>query len=466
MATFPAELKDADMTPGHKKDDKSDKCNYRPISILSTTSKIFEKLMYTDIDEYMSKFMSTYLCGFRKGYSAQNCLLIMLEKMKRSLDNRQNAAALLTDLSKAFDCISHELLIAKLDAYGFSELSLKYIYSYLSERRQRTNVNGSYSSWLSPDTGVPQGSILGPLLFNIYINDIFLFLDEDNLANYADDTTPYATGNCLECVLKKLEDDANIIATWFKDNGLKINEDKCHLLVPKHGKDVYITVNGEKIKGEVSAKLLGVTMNNKLDFTEHVSGLCKKASQKLHALYRISPYINKDRKRNIMQAFISSQFNYCPLIWMFHNRSTNNRINGIQERALRLIENDYESPFEKLLEKTNSFTIHDKNLKMLAIEIYKTQNNLNPMFMKNLFPLNTNNHNLRVKNTLKSVNIGHVKYGSETLSYRAPQIWSMLPECLKTAKTLNEFKAGIKKWKPEGCACRICKTYIQRFGFI
>ena len=131
--------------------------------------------MFEQTSGYIDKFLSPYLCGFRKGYNTQLCLIIMLEKWKRALDDGKIAGALLTDLSKAFDCINHELLIAKLHAYGFDYTSLACIHSYLTYRKQRTKVNNSFSSWTQIKSGVPQRSILSPLLFNIYINDIFFY---------------------------------------------------------------------------------------------------------------------------------------------------------------------------------------------------------------------------------------------------------------------------------------------------
>ena len=189
---FPASLKNADITPAHKKLETTLRINYRPISILPSVSKIFESNMYDQIYTHMDKYLSPYLCGFRKGYSAQYCLMIMLERWNKALDNKKIAGAILTDLSKAFDCLHHGLLIAKLEAYGTDHISLGYIYSYISGRKQRTKVNNKFSGWSNILSGIPQGSILGPLIFFIYINDIFYFIDEGNIANYADDNTPYA----------------------------------------------------------------------------------------------------------------------------------------------------------------------------------------------------------------------------------------------------------------------------------
>ena len=463
---FPSSLKEADMTPLHKKDEKTLKENYRPVSILPTVSKIYERLMHTEIENYMKRFISPFLCGFRKGFNTQHCLLSMIEKMKKSLDKNHFAAAVLTDLSKAFDCINHDLLIAKLHAYGFSYQALIFLHSYVSQRKQRTKVNNSFSTWSTAETGVPQGSILGVLIFNIYINDIFYSVDENSLMNFADDNTPYETGKCLECILKTLDDNVDIISEWFMNNYLKMNTDKCHLLVPKHIDNVFLNVNNEKLIAESKVKLLGITIDNKLDFNEHVSNICKKASQKLHALTRISPYIDNQKLKIIMKAFIESQFSYCPLLWMFHNRTMNNRINRIQERALRIAYKDNESSFRELLEKDNNVTIHERNLQRLATEIYKVENELSPLFMRDIFPERATNYNLRNNHCLSTTNVKTGLYGRETISFRGPQIWSILPIDIKNSQNLNEFKNKITKWKPEGCTCRLCKTYISQLGFV
>ena len=242
--------------------------------------------------------------------------------------------------------------------------------------------------------------------------------------------------------------------------------DKCHLFVPNHIEDITLKIDDEVLKCEKSVKLLGITFDNNLDFDEHVANLCKKASQKLHALTRIAPFLEMNKLRILMKAFIESQFNYCPLIWMFHSRKLNNRINKIHNRALQIAYKYYSSSFEQLLMNENSFTIHERNLQRLATDMFKTKNGISPSFMNNVFPNSGNNVNLRNKPSFQSFNVRSVYNGTETIYFRGPQIWSIIPESIKIAKTVSEFQSKIKTWKPEGCMCRLCKTYIKHVGFI
>ena len=176
---------------------------------------LIKPIMYKQMSAYINKYLSDYLCGFRKGISSQHSLIIMIEKIRKVLDKGGYAGLLLTDLSKAFHCIVHDLLIAKLNAYGFGYGALTFVYNYLSDRKQRVRVNTTCSSWKAILYGVPQGSILGVHLFNININDLLLFYEHSNITNYADDTTPYAFNNDVNLMIEQLENDLGILSEWF-----------------------------------------------------------------------------------------------------------------------------------------------------------------------------------------------------------------------------------------------------------
>ena len=195
-----------------------------------------------------------------------------------------------TDLSRAFYCISYELLIVKLYVYGFSKISLSLISAYFCGRKQRTKVRDKYSSWRAIIYGVFQGSILGPLFFNIYLNDLFLFSEGFLMANYADDNSPYESSFNIEEVILILEEDANILVDWFTNNYFKPNPEKWHLLLSSISKVHCIKIGQQLIANSKIEKVLGVNFDNRLNFDYHMKKICKKASQKLYALARISNF--------------------------------------------------------------------------------------------------------------------------------------------------------------------------------
>ena len=204
--------------------------------------------MQKQIHDFIISFLSPYLCGYRKGFNTQHALLTLAENWRKSLDNKGFSGAILMDLSKAFDTLNHDHLIAKLHAYDFQDDALKLLHCYFSKRWHRTKVNTSFSSWEELIKGVPQGSVLGPILFNLYLNDLFYLPDFTEVCNFADDTF-HACDNDLNNLIKRLEHDAFSAIEWFEtNNNMKLNKDKCHLLVSGHKYDnVWVKMRNEKI---------------------------------------------------------------------------------------------------------------------------------------------------------------------------------------------------------------------------
>ena len=278
----------------------------------------------------------------------------MIERSKMSLDKRGFATGVLMDLSKAFDSINPQLLIAKLHAYGFTKNALQLILDYLTDRWHRTKINSSFSTWAEIFSGVSQRSVLGPIFFNIYINDLFYQFVNTNICDFADDNTPYLCDIDLVSLLANLESDVLSAIIWFEENYMQFNSTKCHVLFMGNTPEyLWVKVGNSQIWESQQEKLLGVIIDKNLNFNEHLLVICKKVSSKVTALARMVKLIPVDRKRILMTAFVESQFSYCPLIWMFCSRKMNRRINHVHERALRLVYDDYVSPFDVLLRKKN-----------------------------------------------------------------------------------------------------------------
>ena len=219
----------------------------------------------------------------------------MLEKWKSAVDKGKSFGALLTDLSKAFDWSFSRTSACKTSCYGFSTAALRLIHSYLTNRWQRTKINMSYSSWEEIIFGVPQGSILGPLLLNIFLCDLFFIMKETDFSSYGDDNTPYRIADTIEEVIKLLERDSTMLFKWFCDNQMKANINKYHLLVNKKGE---VVIN-------LGEKLLGIKVATKLNFNEHLNDIISKASRKVNALSRVVPYMSLFKKKILMNSFLT-----------------------------------------------------------------------------------------------------------------------------------------------------------------
>ena len=464
---FPEDLKLADITPVFKKKDPLEKSNYRPISVLPVLSKLFEKFIQKQMCEYMEPYLSPYLCGFRKGYNSQQALLSLIEIWKIFLDNKGFGSAIFMDLSKAFDTLNHDLLIAKLEAYGFQKNSLRFLHSYLKNRWQRTKVNTSFSSWAQLLQGVPQGSVLGPLLFDIYLNDLFLVAESTEVCNFADDTTFYACDKNLSSLIQRLEHDSYLAIEWFENNYMKLNQDKCHLLVPGHKyENIFANIGQSLIWESPKEKLLRFDIDKDLKFNEYVLSLCKKAGQKLSVLKRICNYMNFKQRKILMKSFIEAQFGYCPLIWMFCGRTENNKINHIHERSLRIVYKDYSSSFNDLLKKAETFTIHHRNIQSLAIELFKVKNEISNPIIADIFDIRHVSYNLRSQVYFPVDHINTSQYGLSSIRFYGSKVWNMIPSELRDISNLEIFKKKIRQWEPIGCNCKLCQTYINNLGYV
>ena len=309
-------------------------------------------------------------------------------------------------------------------------------------------------------SGVPQGSILGPILFNIFLNDLLDVLTNSDIYNFADDNTISVIAKNRDALLKTLKSESEIAINWFKNNSMIVNPDKFQLML-LHKSSTQNSVQklelaNNEIESENMVTLLGVTIDNKLTFDEHISKLCNKASMQLNAIQRLSNYMGSKELEVMLNSFIYSNFNYCPLVWHFSSNKSLEKIEKIHKRCLRLVLNDYDSDYKTLLEKSGKDSMKIKRIKTLATEVFKTINDLNPSFMKNIFTSKTMAKVRPYDLLVKSRN--SEKYGNKSLMALGPKIWNALPEHLKKETSFSKFKEYIKSWSGPSCKCKLCKS--------
>ena len=345
------------VTPIDKKtDDKNFVLNFRPINVLDCFSKVYENILKTQLVEKMNNLFFSFISAYREAYNTQHVRIKLIEEWRKNLDNNDFIGAVLMDLSKAFDCIPHDLVIAKLAAYGFIKKMICYIYSYLKSRKQCVSVNNINSTLEEIISGVPQDSIVGPILFNIFFNDFFYFILVASAHTFADDDNLSSFAKTIENLISILESESEIVINCFKDNHMIVNPGKFQAIVFDNHKGNHtnqiINIDQKEIKAVSKVRLLGIEIDDKLYFNHHINNICKSASNQLNALIRLKHLLGFEERKVLINTFVMLNFNYCSLVWNFSSAQSLNKIENLQKRALRVLLNDYDSTYEHLLEKS------------------------------------------------------------------------------------------------------------------
>ena len=322
---FPVELKLAKVVPIYKGGSKLEASNYRPISLLSCFSKIYEKLMHSRVLNFLNSNKSLFegQYGFRPSRSCEHALLNAQHVILDALSKKQTALLLLIDFSKAFDMVDHDILLNKLNHYGIRGIAHDWFKSYLANRKQYVMVNGKKSDEQLMTFGVPQGSILGPLLFIIYINDLPGISKLATWVMYADDANIIVCGNNLEEVHQKIKTLADVLTKWVENNGLALNLQKTKYMIftrKRHTAEqtnTRLTIRGINIERCAHTRFLGVLVDEKLTWGTHIAALKAKMAMFTGILFRLKSRLPLKVRLAIYHSFIQSRLNFCSLVWGF-----------------------------------------------------------------------------------------------------------------------------------------------------
>ena len=474
MGILPDDLKIAKVTPLHKEKETYLLNNYRPISILPSVSKVFEKIMYKQIYDHFTNynlfFKSQY--GFRSGHSTEFALLEITDRIIKDMDKNKYPVNIYMDLSKAFDTLNHQILLSKLSHYGFRNKSLDLMKNYLNNRKQYVEYNSATSELLNITHGVPQGSILGPLLFNIYINDLPFITKHLEPIIYADDITLFATFSNLNFKLNEInaiQQELNSIHDWLKINKLSLNITKTKAMLFHTSKkqvkypDLYL--DNTKIDFVQNFNYLGIIIDNHLTFKSHINMVTNKISRSIGVMKRLKNTIPQSALLLIYNSLILSHMNYGLITWGSYIGS-NCQLEKLQKRAIRLINNTkynaHTSPLfrnDHILKFRDLCALHDYTF------CYKFAHDTLPKyFTSNMGHAITHSYETRQRGQLKIPCVGH-EYAKKSISYRYPSVHNTMPQNFKDkiyTHSLQGFKFNIKRTFLQSyeLLCRIPNCYI------
>ena len=447
--------KSAKVLPLFKGGDAHEPSNYRPISVLPFLSKIIERHLHDSLYAYLvdNNLIYSRQSGFRKRCSTETALIKIIDDLFFNLDKDLVTGMLLVDYRKAFDMVDHELLLKKLAVYGIQNQELKWCRSYLSARMQAVYLDGKQSSETLVQHGVPQGSILGPLLFIIFINDLPLYVSS-KIDLYADDTTAMASAdfrNILE-LENSLNKSAREIHQWASSNKLPLNEDKTKVLMitgkrlaSKISYYPNITLDADTPLSTVeSATLLGLDLDCKLSFSNHIEKLCKNISSRIAVLRKIRGFVPLRQRIQYYNSVIRPIMSYGSVIWSNCDKELLNRVFKLQKRAARVIlYADRLAPSVELFNKLSWIPFYEQCKIDKCSILYKRVNGYLPGYLNDHILINSNVHSRSTR--YANVNAICPKYkreteGGKTFTVSSIKLWNKLPIDIRKADSVTLFK--------------------------
>ena len=447
---IPDDWKRARVSAIYKKGSKLETGNYRPISVLPIVSKIIEKIVHCQLYQHLND--NDLLCnaqsGFRKKFSTQTSLHRLTEYIYKSLDNGKIVGMVALDLQKAFDTVDHCILLEKLNHYGIKDKSHKWFSSYLKNRKQFACINSTKSDSNYINTGVPQGSILGPLLFILYINDLPGCFNHCEVNMYADDTAFYFAHQDMDEVSDALNQDLSKVYKWLCANKLSLHVGKTNtLLICNHQKrnflprtELQVNLNENIISQNDHLSYLGVHIDSSINFNTHIDMLVKKVNKAIGALKYCSAFVNVETRKTLYNSLVLPHFDYCATIWSNVSSRHIIRLQRLQNRAMRyILKAPPRSHIEDLLHKLKWMSIRQRMFYLRMILMWRIVHSQVPDYLTNDLKFSRNEHNYETSHaTSNKLNIprGH----RLSIFTGGAREWNSLPEDIRQITNIDTFK--------------------------
>ena len=452
---FPAELKVANILPIFKAGIQDLVGNYRPISLLTSFSKMYERVFCIRLNSFIKKYKILYELqfGFRESHSTYLAMITLLDQIISSLDKNHFTIGLFLDFSKAFDTVNHKILLDKLEYYGIRGVANKWIESYLSERKQYTTYNGHCSPYTEIRCGVPQGSILGPILFILYINDLGTISEKIATIMFADDSNLFASGSDLKTIENLFNTEIPNLVTWLRVNRLSLNIKKTHFMVfgPKLKKNIpghiNILIEGNKLDRVDSTKFLGVTLDSDITWKPHIASISNKVAKSIGVLSLARKTLNMTTSIQLYYSFVYPYLTYCTPIWAKASDSTLWPIYRLQKIAIRIIGGIRKGQTSRPFCKKHSILHLPEIYKLcLAIFMYKYHYSKLPPTFNYLFNNTNQFHNYPTRNAhLLRVPRTKTKLAQNFVTTQGALLWNDIKNKIDTNSSISVFKKNTIK---------------------
>ena len=450
---FPTELKIARVTPLFKSADSTLFSNYRPVSVLPLFSKILERLMYTRLLSFLNKHKVLYLYqfGFRSFHSPNLALILLVDKISQALENGEYVLGLFLDFSKAFDTVNHDILYEKLEFYGIRGVPLSWFKSYLTDRKQYVEYNNAQSSMDIIKCGVPQGSILGPLLFLIYINDLAGVSEKLFALLFADDSNIFLSGKDPDELIRTMNEEMVAVVDWLNLNKLSLNLKKTHFIIFSRKREKVdvtenVIVNNSIIDRIDKTKFLGVIIDQHLSFLSHISYLKGKVARGIGILRKARMYFTQETLKTLYNSFVYPYFTYCIEVWGNVYSTNLDPLFKMQKWAVRVVtctkRRDSTAP---LFDELKLLKLNDIYVYFVTLMMYKYHHNCLPQVIQNLFVRNNTIHQYPTRQPLH-VPLSRTNLTSRNVRVTGVKLYNHFFHILKWDVFYVTFKYNFKKY--------------------